>query len=63
MSHSHVPAGRPEYPAPGTGAGAQAKWNESMVEWGKAVRDDIIRLEGAAGISSGDPGDPPPPPK
>ena len=27
--------------------------------WGKNVRIDIIRLEGAAGFSCGDPGDPP----
>lgn len=28
-------------------------------KWGKRVRGDIIRLEEAAGISQGDPGDPP----
>jgi len=36
------------------------KWVRLMVEWGKDVRDDIIRLEAAAGIPRGDPGDPPP---
>ncbi len=38
-----------------------AAWIRDMALWGQDVRDDIIRLEGAAGISSGDPGDPPPP--
>ena len=38
------------------------EWMESMVEWGKNIRDDIIRLEGALGVSAGDPGDPPPSP-
>lgn len=37
-------------------------WLESIVEWGKNVRDDIVRLEGAMGIGAGDPGDPPPSP-
>jgi hypothetical protein len=35
-------------------------WAALMVEWAKDVRDDIIRLEAAAGIPCGDPGDPPP---
>lgn len=38
------------------------RWMNSMVEWGKNVRDDIIRLESATGIGPGDPGDPPPTP-
>lgn len=38
----------------------QEKWNRLMVEWGRKVRIDIVRLEGAAGIAKGDPGDPPP---
>lgn len=38
------------------------EWMNSMVEWGKNVRDDIIRLESSTGIAHGDPGDPPPPP-
>lgn len=37
-------------------------WMDSMVEWGKNVRDDIIRLESSTGIAAGDPGDPPPTP-
>ena len=56
------PKTRPQHPPP-AGADKQKDWNKMMVEWAKCVRDDIIRLEGAAGISSGDPGDPPPPPR
>jgi hypothetical protein len=37
-------------------------WAYQMYEWCKQVRADIIRLEGAAGFPSGDPGDPPEPP-
>jgi hypothetical protein len=37
-------------------------WMDSMVEWGKNVRDDIIRLESNLGAAAGDPGDPPPTP-
>jgi hypothetical protein len=37
-------------------------WAYQMYEWGKQVRTDIIRLEGAMGFQSGDPGDPPEPP-
>ncbi len=37
-------------------------WGEDMIKWGQTVRDDIIRLEVAAGVPPGDPGDPPPPP-
>ena len=37
-------------------------WMNSMVEWGKNVRDDIIRLESSLGVAAGDPGDPPPTP-
>lgn len=38
------------------------KWMDAVVEWGKNVRDDIIRLESSAGLAAGDPGDPPPTP-
>lgn len=38
------------------------EWMDSMVEWGKNVRDDIIRLESRLGGAPGDPGDPPPTP-
>ena len=37
-------------------------WMADMVDWGKRVRRDILRLEAAAGLSEGDPGDPPPSP-
>jgi hypothetical protein len=37
-------------------------WMEAMCEWGAHVRDDLIRLEGRTGMTTGDPGDPPPPP-
>lgn len=35
------------------------QWARDVHEWGADARDDIIRLEGQAGFSSGDPGDPP----
>jgi len=35
------------------------QWTRDMHSWGQDVRDDIIRLESAAGIAQGDPGDPP----
>jgi hypothetical protein len=38
------------------------EWMEKMVDWGKGVRTDIIRLEGSVGWSGGDPDDPPTPP-
>jgi hypothetical protein len=38
------------------------EWTEKMVDWGKGVRADIIRLEGNAGFTFGDPEDPPTPP-
>ncbi len=38
------------------------QWMQAMVEWGKNVRDDIIRLESSTKIGLGDPGDPPPAP-
>ena len=41
---------------------ALIEWTEKMVDWGKGVRADIIRLEGNAGFSFGDPFDPPTPP-
>ncbi len=41
---------------------AIVEWGADMVLWGQTVRDDIIRLEAAAGLPPGDPGDPPPPP-
>ena len=34
-------------------------WMAQMVEWGENVRLDIIRLEGAAHLAHGDPGQPP----
>ena len=37
-------------------------WGRDMDRWGQTVRDDIVRLEAAAGVPPGDPGDPPPPP-
>ncbi len=37
-------------------------WMDDMIGWGQDVRDDIIRLEAAAGLPTGDPGDPPPRP-
>jgi hypothetical protein len=38
-------------------------WMQDMKTWGEVVRDDIIRLEGAVGLSTGDTGDPPPAPR
>lgn len=38
-------------------------WMQDVKTWGEVVRDDIIRLEGAAGLSTGDTGDPPPAPR
>ncbi len=35
------------------------QWTRDLHSWGEDVRDDIIRLESAAGIGKGDPGDPP----
>ena len=37
-------------------------WIDDMIGWGQDVRDDIIRLEAAAGLPTGDPADPPPRP-
>ena len=37
-------------------------WMDDMIDWGQDVRDDIIRLEAAAGLPTGDPADPPPRP-
>ncbi len=37
-------------------------WMDDMIGWGQDVRDDIIRLEAAAGLPTGDPADPPPRP-
>ncbi|MBI3983062.1 MAG: hypothetical protein HY337_09130 [Gemmatimonadetes bacterium] len=36
-------------------------WVRDMIAWAQDVRDDVIRLEAAAGLPAGDPGDPPPP--
>ena len=38
-------------------------WMQDVKTWGEVVRDDIIRLEGAVGLSTGDTGDPPPAPR
>jgi hypothetical protein len=38
-------------------------WMRDIKKWGEVVRDDIIRLEGAVGLATGDTGDPPPAPK
>ena len=38
------------------------RWMDALVQWGKNVRDDIIRLESSANLVPGDPGDPPPTP-
>jgi hypothetical protein len=35
------------------------QWTRDMHAWGQDARDDIVRLEGAAGFAAGDPGDPP----
>ena len=40
-----------------------AAWMRDLKTWGQDVRDDIIRLETAVGVASGDPGDPPPAPR
>ena len=37
-------------------------WMDDMIAWAQDVRDDIIRLEAAAGLPMGDPADPPPRP-
>jgi hypothetical protein len=37
-------------------------WAKEMVEWGKRVRNDILRLENVTGLTEGDPGEPPGPP-
>ena len=34
-------------------------WMEEMVDWCEKARIDIIRLEGAAHLAKGDPGQPP----
>lgn len=38
-------------------------WLKEMSKWGSRVRADIRRLEKAARLAAGDPGDPPPPPE
>ena len=38
-------------------------WMQDVKCWGEVVRDDMIRLEGAVGLSTGDTGDPPPAPR
>ena len=38
-------------------------WMQDVKTWGEVVRDDIIRIEGAVGLSTGDTGDPPPAPR
>jgi len=38
-------------------------WLQQMTEWARIARIDIVRLEGAAHLPKGDPGDPPPPPE
>jgi hypothetical protein len=38
------------------------EYMKELKEWGEKVRLDIIRLEGAAGFSFGDPGEVPEPP-
>jgi hypothetical protein len=40
-----------------------AAWMRDLRGWGERVRDDMIRLEGAVGLSTGDTGDPPPAPR
>lgn len=35
------------------------EYMKALEEWGRDVRIDIIRLETAAGLPPGDPGDPP----
>jgi len=39
------------------------RWLTEMSEWAQIARIDIVRLEGAAHLAPGDPGDPPPPPE
>lgn len=34
-------------------------WMHELVKWCQDVRSDILRLEGDAGLSKGDPGPPP----
>jgi hypothetical protein len=41
---------------------ALVAWIQDLTAWAQDVRDDIVRIEGAAGFPAGDPGDPPPPP-
>lgn len=66
--HRYWPKGWPKKKAtvPTTNWEANRKqlveWMDYMVEWGKNVRDDIIRLESGLGVGAGDPGDPPPTP-
>ena len=38
-------------------------WMQDVKSWGEVVRDDIVRIEGAVGLSTGDTGDPPPAPR
>lgn len=38
------------------------RWAQDMTAWAKAVREDILRIEGHVGLAQGDPGDPPPVP-
>lgn len=35
------------------------RWMHKLVKWGERVQRDIIRLEEAAGLPKGDPGQPP----
>ncbi len=35
------------------------RWMHDLVKWCEQVRRDIVRLEGAADLSKGDPGQPP----
>ena len=42
-----------------TAADLLGEYMKALEEWGRQVRVDIVRLEGAIGFSSGDPGDPP----
>lgn len=39
------------------------RWFQDLWDWGCLVREDIVRLEQAAYLAQGDPGDPPPPPQ
>ncbi len=38
-------------------------WMQDVKSWGEVVRDDIVRIEGAVGLATGDTGDPPPAPR